>query len=43
MQSLVELLMNDFYGIQVRKDNIKFYKCKSQQWMETEYDNIVLD
>ena len=35
--------MNGLYGIQIRKDNNEFCKCKSQYWMETEYDYIVLD
>ena len=30
-------------GVQIRKDLIESYKCKSEQWMETEYDDNVLD
>ena len=35
--------MKIFYGVQIRKDNNESYKCKSQNWMETEYNIIVLD
>ena len=37
MQNLVELLLNRLYGVQIRKDNIEFYICKSEHWMQTEY------
>ena len=43
MQRLVELIMNSLYGVQIRKDIDHSYKCKSQHWMETEYDENVLD
>ena len=43
MQGLVKLLMNSLYGIQIRRDIDQSYKCKSQHWMETEYDDNVLD
>ena len=43
MQSLVKLVMNSLYGVQIRKDIDQSYKCKSQHWMETEYDDNVLD
>ena len=43
MQKLVKLIMNSLYGVQIRKDIDQSYKCKSQQWMETEYDENVLD
>ena len=43
MQKLVELLTNSLYGVQIRKDMIEFYKSKSHYWMETEYDDNVLD
>ena len=43
MQSLVILIMNSLYGFQIRKDIDQSYKCKSQHWMETEYDDNVLD
>ena len=42
MQSLVKLTMNSLYGVQIRKDIDQLYKCKSQHWMETEYDDNVL-
>ena len=43
MQKLVKLIMNSLYGVQIRKDIYQSYKCKSQHWMETEYDENVLD
>ena len=43
MQRLVKLIMNSLYGVQIRKDIDQSYKCKSQRWMETEYDENVLD
>ena len=43
MQGLVKLIMNSLYGVQIRKDIDQSYKCKSQHWMETEYDENVLD
>ena len=43
MQGLVKLTMNSLYGVQIRKDIDQSYKCKSQHWMETEYDENVLD
>ena len=35
--------MNKLYGNQIRKDNIEFHKCKSEHWMQTEFDESVLD
>ena len=43
MQRLVKLIMNSLYGVQIRKDIDQSYKCKSQHWKETEYDEDVLD
>ena len=46
MQGLIKLIMNSLYGVQIRRDIDQCYKCKSQQsqqWMETEYDDNVLD
>ena len=43
MQKLVKLIMTSLYGVQIRKDIDQSYKCKSQHWMETEYDEKVLD
>ena len=43
MQNLVKLIMNSLYGVQIRKDINESYKSKSQYWMETEYDDNVLD
>ena len=42
MQSLVKLKLNTLYGIQTRKDPNEFYICKSEYWMQKEYDNNVL-
>ena len=38
MQNLVKLIMNSLYGVQIRKDSDHFLKCKSERWMQTEYD-----
>ena len=35
--------MNSLFGVQIRKAIIGSFKCKSQHWMETEYDGNVLD
>ena len=43
MQKLVKLIMNSLYGVKIRKDIDQSYKCKSEPWMETEYDENVLD
>ena len=43
MQGIIKLIMNSYYGVQIRTDIIELYKCKSEYWMKTEYDNIVLD
>ena len=43
MQSLVKLIKNSLYGVQIRKDSDESYRYKSQHWMETEYDNNMLD
>ena len=43
MQSIIKLIKNSYYGVQNRKDIVEFYKCKSEHWMKTEYDNIVLN
>ena len=43
LQRLVKLIMISLYGVQIRKDVDQSYKCKSQHWMETEYDQNVLD
>ena len=34
--------MNSLYGVQICRDIDESYKCKSQHWMETEYDDNVL-
>ena len=43
MQAVVKLIMNNWYGVQIREDIAQSFKCKSQHWMETEYDGNVLD
>ena len=43
MQNLVKLIMNSFYGVQIRKEIDQFYTCKSEQWVQTEGDENVLD
>ena len=43
MQGLVNLFMNSLYGVQIRRDVDEFYECKSEHWMQTEYDEDVLD
>ena len=43
LQGLVKLLMNALYGIQIRKDFDKIFKCKSAHLMQTEYDDNVLE
>ena len=43
MQSLVKIIMNSLYGVEIRKDIDEFYKCKSEHWKQTEYDDNVLD
>ena len=43
MQLLVKLLMNSLYGENIRKDTEEKFYCKSEMWMETEYDERVND
>ena len=43
MQGLVKLIMNSLYGVQIRRDIIESYYCKSEIWMKTEFDENVLD
>ena len=33
--------MNSLYGVQIRRDIDESYRCKSQHWMETQYDNVL--
>ena len=35
--------MNSLYGMRIRKNSIESVNCKSHYWMETEYDDNVLD
>ena len=42
MHSLVKLIMNSFYGVQIRKHINESCICKSENWMKTEYDDNVL-
>ena len=43
MQALVKSVMNNLYGVQIRRDINESYYCKSETWMKTEYDENVLD
>ena len=43
MQLLIKLLMNALYGEQIRKDLEEKFACKSEMWMQTEYDEKVKD
>ena len=43
MQLLVKLIMNGLYGYFLRKDITESYQCKSEMWMQTEYDERALD
>ena len=43
MQLLVKLIMNALYGEFLPKDITERYQCKSEMWMQTEYDERVLD
>ena len=43
MQLLVKLIMNALYGEFLRKDITESYQCKSEMWMQTEYDERVLE
>ena len=40
LQGLVQLMMNNLYGVQIREDINECYKCKSGHWMQTEYDEM---
>ena len=35
--------MNSLYGSQLGKDNNAFQNCKSEHWLQPEYDDILLD
>ena len=43
MQLLVKFLMNSLYGENIRKDIEEKLACKSEYWMQTEYDERVKD
>ena len=43
MQLLVKLLMNSLYGENIRKDIEEKFACKSEMWMQTEYNERVKD
>ena len=43
MQNLVKLIMNSLYGVQIRKNINELYYFKSENWMQTEYDDNVLE
>ena len=42
MQKFVKLSMNSLSGESNRKDNTDDYKCKSDYWMSTKFDERVL-
>ena len=35
--------MNSLHGVQIKRENNDLYKRKSEHWMQTEYDDNVLD
>ena len=35
--------MNNFYGVQIRRDYNESYYCKSETWMKTKFDENVLE
>ena len=43
MQLLVQLIVDALYGEFLRKEILESYKCKSELWMMTEYDERVID
>ena len=43
MQLLVKFFMNSLYGENIRKDIEEKFTCKSEMWMQTEYDERVKD
>ena len=43
LQNLAKLIMNSLIGSPIRKDDNEAYKCKSEQWMQLEYEDNVLD
>ena len=43
MQLLVKLIMNALYGEFLRKDITENYQCKSEMWMQAEYEERALD
>ena len=38
MENLVKIIMKSLYRVQIRKNIDQFCKCKSEHWMQTEYD-----
>ena len=43
MQLLVKLIMNSLFDENIRKDIEEKFVCKSERWMQTEYDERVKD
>ena len=39
-QGLVKKILNSLYGVQIRKDINESYYCKSETWMQPEYENV---
>ena len=43
MQGLVKLILNSLYEVHIRRDINESYYCRSENWMQTEFDENVLD
>ena len=43
MQLLVKLIMNSLYGESIHKDIEEKFSCKTEMWMQSEYDERVKD
>ena len=43
MQGLVKLNINSLYGVQIGRNINESYYCKSETWMNTEFDQNVLE
>ena len=42
-QALVKSIRNSLFGVQIQKGINESYYCKSETWMQTEYDENVLN
>ena len=43
LREIIKLILNSLFGAQIRKEINESYKWKSQHWMQTKYDDILLD